>query len=132
MVGVTYKNQLYYISKLEDFRDVMEESVYDGLVEALNSNYGKVDNLIEKYEELEDEYNNLLIEKEELEDCREDLENLSVDYDNLEDDFDELKGKYDKLRNKLNEIVDGENNKENISNEIISELENILCEFSDF
>lgn len=129
MVSVVYKNELHYLSRMEDFRDVMEPSVYDGLVEALDTNFGKETNMMGKYKKLEDDYNELLIDMEEIEDYRDDYENLSAELDNMSEDYDELQNQYNALRKKLQSLVD-ENERGTISDkEAVYELEDMLEHF---
>lgn len=50
MIGCEYRGQIHYISKLEDFREVMEPSVYDALIKAFEG--GIIENHQQKYEDL--------------------------------------------------------------------------------
>lgn len=129
MVSVVYKNELHYLSKIEDFRDVMEPSVYEGLVEALDTDFGKETNMIGKYKKLEDDYNELSNDMAEIEDYRDDYERLSAEFDNMSEDYDELQNSYNALRKRLQSLIN-ENERNVMSDkEVVYELEDMLEHF---
>ena len=39
MIGVEYQGEVHYISKLEDFKEIMEYSVYEALVKSVDSGF---------------------------------------------------------------------------------------------
>ncbi len=88
MISLVYDGKVSYITKIEDFRDFIDSSVYEALVEALDT--GIVENYREKYEalkndyyELESEYEELLDVENELRDCESELDDMTEKYETL-------------------------------------------------
>lgn len=64
MIGLVYKGQVNYITRIEDFRDFMEPEVYEAIEQAMGE--GLIENYREKYEELLEDYNSLQEDYDEL------------------------------------------------------------------
>lgn len=118
MISVIHEGQLYYMTKIEDFRDVMESSVYDGLISALATGFSN-ENWKEKYNDLQKRYDQLEIECEDLE--------------NIEDELDDTIGELKELRYQNNSLLKEikqllfEYNQRYISNEdLVFSLERVI------
>lgn len=120
MIGLEYQGQVNYITKIEDFRDFMEPSVYEALVKALDGGLWQ-DNYKEMYEDLKGEYESL----------EEDYFLLEHDRDDLQDDVDELetvKEKYGTFKRAI-EVLIGQYYQRYIKqDDIIPTLEKLIDE----
>lgn len=120
MIGLEYQGQVNYITKMEDFRDFTEPSVYEALVKALDGGLLQ-DNYKEMYEDLKEEY-------ESLED---DYSSLEYDRDDLQNDVDRLeivKEKYNAFKHAI-EVLIGQYYQKYIEQEdIIPTLEKLISE----
>lgn len=102
MIGVEYKGSVHYVTRLDDFRELMEPSVYEALEEMVSSGYPDAN----EYEELETEYNELLAEHEALEEEYEELEDAAMELDKCKDKLLEAKEKLDGAKKSIKRIVD--------------------------
>ena len=89
MIGFEYHGQVNYISRIEDFRDFMEPSVYEALQKAMGTGIGddykeKYEELQEDYEELKSDYEDLELIEDELHDCENELESMEEKYEALQ------------------------------------------------
>ncbi len=67
MLSCYHNGELNYITKIEDFREVMEDSVYDCLIEFFYELQEEIDDSHYKIEWLEKENNNLKKQISEIE-----------------------------------------------------------------
>lgn len=97
MIGFEYNGQVNYITRMEDFRDFMEPSVYEALTKALDGGLWQ-DNYKEMYEDLKAEYDSL----------EEDYFLLECERDYLQNDVDRLeiaREKYDTFKHAIEVLV---------------------------
>ena len=100
MIGLEYQGQVHYITRMEDFRDFMEPSVYEALAKALDgcllqeSYKEKYEDLLTDYEILESEYDDLDYLKDELADCEEKLDDIKEKYKTFKHAIEVLIGQY--------------------------------------
>ena len=98
MIGLVYKVQVNYITRLEEFADFMEPEVYEAVKNVIES---YVENYREKYEELKKDYDFLQEEYDELDDlsgelteCQEQLEDAEQKYELLQHSIKVLIGQF--------------------------------------
>lgn len=84
LIGCITENGVAYITKLEDFRDVMGDNVFKSLEEYLNQECLKYQ---DKIDDLESE-----------------LYSLQEEYDSLENECDDLDNRCDELEEKCNKL----------------------------
>lgn len=96
MIGCEYKGKTCYISTIEDFREVMEPSVYDALVKSIHT--GIIENYKEEYEKLKNDYSELESEFDTLAGMEEEARDYMEQRDRAEQ-------KYDVLRKSISDIV---------------------------
>lgn len=96
MIGCEYKGKTCYISTIEDFREVMEPSVYDALVQSIHT--GVIENYKEEYEKLKNDYSELESEFDTLAGMEEEARDYMEQRDRAEQ-------KYDVLRKSISDIV---------------------------
>lgn len=118
MISVVHNGELVYISKMEDFRDVMEPSVYEGLAFALKIGLNNED-WKEKYDNLSLEYDELA---EELESTENELESSNLDYADLKYDFCNMK-------TRLGDLLVEHERKYISTDELLISLEKLAEEF---
>lgn len=104
MIGFEYKGQVEYITRIEDFRDFMEPSVYEAMVKAFENGCGN-DGILKKYEELKQDYEELKSDFEILEDEADDLDYVRDELDECEKERDEIKEKYNTLTHCIEVLV---------------------------
>ena len=96
MIGLIYKGQVNYITRLEDFADFMELEVYEAMMQALGE--GLFDNYREKYEKLLEDYDSLQEDYDgiycELEECEQELEETEQKYELLQHSIKVLIGQF--------------------------------------
>ena len=111
MIGLEYQGQVHYITKMEDFRDFMEPSVYEALVKALDGglwqdNYEEMyKDLLSEYESLERDYEDLEDARDELEDCETQLVDMEQKYDTFKHAIEVLIGQYYQKYIKQEDII---------------------------
>lgn len=123
MIGCEYNGQISYITKLEDFRDLMEPTVYEALTKALES--GLVWNLKEEYEELKSEYKTLEDENSSLESQCDEFESQN---DSLTEENEELEKKYEAKIESIKEVISDLYNGYVKPDDVIPELEKLVEE----
>ena len=96
MIGLVYKGQVNYITRLEDFADFMEPEVYEAMIRALDE--GLIENYREKYEELKKDYETLQEEYDELED-------LSDELTECQEQLDDAEQKYELLQQSIKVLI---------------------------
>ena len=124
IIGLVYKNEVHYITQIEDFRDFMEPQVYETMQRALDSGIGG--GLQSKYDDLKLDYESLQGEYDDLErecDClRDELE----DAEKSKDDFDNLKVEHESLQCSIRNIVNSLYHRYLKTEDIIPELERLV------
>lgn len=97
-IGSETKNGVQYITKLEDFRDLVDENTYVALIEFVNKcSYN--------YQEI-------------IDDLKSDINRLQDDYDLLDIDYDNIDSELENLRSTVEEIVAKNLSKEEIVQEL--------------
>jgi predicted nuclease with TOPRIM domain len=105
LIGCVTDNGIEYITKLEDFRDLVSDSTYDALkefVEKINSEC-----------------------QEQVDDLQGELNSLQDDYDSLDGNFDDLQDSYDSLKDDLYGIISGKEKFETVD-ELLSKLKQLV------
>lgn len=87
MIGLVYKGQVNYITRLEDFADFMELEVYEAVKKVIED-YGE--KYREKYEELKKDYDFLQEEYDELDDLSDELAECQEQLDDAEQKYELL------------------------------------------
>lgn len=95
MIGLVYKGQVNYITRLEDFADFMEPEVYEAVKNVIES---YVENYREKYEELKKDYDFLQEEYDGLED-------LSDELAECQEQLDDAEQKYELLQHSIKVLI---------------------------
>ena len=90
MIGFLYKGQVNYINRIEDFRDFVEPSLYEAMLQAFENGCGNDDGIQKKYEELESDYEELESQYSSLEDEVDRLEELAEERDSAKEKYDTL------------------------------------------
>lgn len=120
MISVVHNGELVYISKMEDFRDVMEPSVYEGLALALKIGLNS--------EDWKEKYDNLLLEYDELEG---DLESVQNNLEDSYSDYSDLEYDFRNMKTRLGDLLT-EHEREYISTEeLLQSLEKLSEEFPE-
>ena len=105
LIGCVTENGVEYITKLEDFRDLMDENTYKALEE-----------FVQTYKtEIQDQ----------VYDLQGELNSLQDDYDSLDGNFDDLQDSYDSLNDDLYGIISGKEKFETVD-ELLSKLKQLV------
>lgn len=105
MIGCVTDNGIEYITKLEDFRDLIGTNTYEALEEFVKTYKLEIQDQID---DLKGEYNS-----------------LQDDYDSLDGSFDDLQDSYDSLKDDLYGIINGKEKFETVD-ELLSKLKQLV------
>jgi len=111
MIGCETKAGVQYITKIEDFRDLVEDSVYNALIEFINTEKCN-------YQEIIDDLN------DDLSSLNEDYGDLDRKNDDIQEGYDRLEKDYDAVIDSINKIIDDET--ESDKDQIIKKLEELV------
>lgn len=125
MIGFEYEGQVNYITRIEDFRDFMDESVYEAMVKAFENGFGG-DGLLQKYEELKKYYEELKSDYEILECEADDIDSIRDELEDCEKERDELQEKFDTLTHCINVLINQYYQKYINQEDIIPQLEKMI------
>lgn len=125
MIGFEYEGQVNYITRIEDFREFMNLSVYEAMIEAFKNGCGN-DGILQKYEELKQDYDELQSDYGILEDEADDLDYVREELDKCEKEKDELQERYNTLTHCIEVLINQYYQQYIKQEDVIYELERLI------